>query len=159
MNHLPLRSFSDDWEDLRSRIKRTRWPDGIQESNWGSGFELPFLKDICRYWSEDFDWPKQIDRVSQFPHYRFHSDEGKIHFLHVKGTGPATIPLIMTHGWPGSFLEMLEMIPILTNSAGHGLAADISFDLVIPSLPGFGFSDRPQVEGLNSFRVARIWVS
>ena len=150
------RFSSDQWEDLRSRIKRTRWPDEIQESAWGN--ELQFLKDLCRYWSADFDWQKQIDRLSRFPHYRFQSDQGKIHFLHVKGSGPAAIPLIMTHGWPGSFLEMLEMIPLLTNPAEHGLAANISFDLIVPSLPGFGFSDRPQIEGVNSFRVAEIWV-
>jgi pimeloyl-ACP methyl ester carboxylesterase len=147
---------SDQWEDLRSRIKRTRWPDEIRESAWGN--ELQFLKDLCRYWSEDFDWQKQIDRLSRFPHYRFQSGQGKIHFLHVKGRGPAAIPLIMTHGWPGSFLEMLEMIPLLTNPAEHGLAANTLFDLIVPSLPGFGFSDRPQIEGVNSFRVAEIWV-
>ncbi|ADW71324.1 epoxide hydrolase family protein [Granulicella tundricola] len=149
---------SDHWEDLRSRIKQTRWPDEIPGSDWGSGFELQSLKDLCRYWSEDFDWQKQIDRLSQFPHFRFKSDQGKIHFLHVKGRGPAAIPLILTHGWPGSFLEMLEIVPLLTNPVAHGLAADISFDVVIPSLPGFGFSDRPQSEGVNSFRVAEIWV-
>jgi hypothetical protein len=87
---------SDQWEDLRARIKRTRWPDEIRESDWGD--ELQFLKDLCRYWSEDFDWQKQIDRLSRFPHYRFQSDQGKIHCLHVKGRGPAAIPLIMTHG-------------------------------------------------------------
>ena len=149
---------SDHWEDLRSRIKQTRWPDEIPGSHWGSGFELQSLKDLCQYWSEDFDWQKQIDRLSQFPHFRFESDQGKIHFLHVKGRGPAAIPLILTHGWPGSFLEMLEIIPLLTNPMEHGLAAGISFDVVIPSLPGFGFSDRPQSEGVNSFRVAGIWV-
>lgn len=148
---------SDQWEDLRSRIKRTRWPEEMEHATRGDGFELQFLKDICRYWSEDFSWEEQIARISQFPHYHFKSDQGKIHFLHVKGKGPA-IPLIMTHGWPGSFLEMLEIIPLLTNPAEHGLATDISFDLVVPSLPGFGFSDRPQIEGTNSFRVAEIWV-
>jgi hypothetical protein len=133
---------SDQLEDLRSRIKRTRWPDEIRESDWGN--ELQFLKDLCRYWSEDFDWQKQIDRLSRFPNYRFQSDQGKIHFLHVKGRGPAAIPLIMTHGWPGSFLEMLEMIPLLTNPAEHGLDIDISFDLplaqhVHPDIPALQF--------------------
>ena len=149
---------SDQWEDLRFRLGRTRWPDQIGESDWDNGLELQSLKDLCRFWSEDFDWQKHIGLLSQFPHYHFHSDQGNIHFLHVKGRGPAAIPLIMTHGWPGSFLEMLEIIPLLTNPADHGLSADISFDLVIPSLPGFGFSDRPQIEGVNSFRVAEIWV-
>ena len=149
---------SDQWEDLRFRLGRTRWPDQIGESDWDNGFELQFLKDLCRFWSEDFDWQKHIGLLSQFPHYHFDSDQGSIHFLHVKSRGAAPIPLIMTHGWPGSFLEMLEIIPLLTNPAEHGLSADISFDLVIPSLPGFGFSDRPQIQGVNSFRVAEIWV-
>jgi pimeloyl-ACP methyl ester carboxylesterase len=147
-----------EWEDLRARIKQTRWPDEIQGSSWGNGFDLEFLKDLCRYWSEDFDWQAQIDRFSQFPHYRFESGEGKIHFLHVKGKGPAAIPLIMTHGWPGSFLEMLKIIPLLTNPAEHGFAAEVSFDVVVPSLPGFGYSDRPPTAGVNSFRIAEIWV-
>ena len=149
---------SDQWENLRFRLGRTRWPDQIGESDWDNGSELQFLKDLCRFWSEDFDWHKHIGLLSQFPHYHFHSDQGNIHFLHVKGRGAAAIPLIMTHGWPGSFLEMLEIIPLLTNPVEHGLSADISFDLVIPSLPGFGFSDRPQIQGVNSFRVAEIWV-
>jgi pimeloyl-ACP methyl ester carboxylesterase len=149
---------SDDWEDLRIRIKRTRWPDEIQDSNWGNGFDLQFLKDLCRYWSEDFDWQAQINRLSKFPQFRFQSDVGKIHFLHVKGNGPSPIPLILTHGWPGSFLEMLEIIPLLTHPADHGLAGNVSFDVIVPSLPGFGFSDRPQISGVNSFRVAKIWV-
>jgi pimeloyl-ACP methyl ester carboxylesterase len=146
------------WEDLRSRLKRTRWPDEISGSNWGDGFDLEFLKDLCSYWIEDFDWQAQIHRLSRFPHYRFAANEGKIHFLHVKGKGPAPIPLIMTHGWPGSFLEMLEIIPLLTNPAEHGFAAEVSFDVVVPSLPGFGFSERPQIAGMDAFRVAEIWV-
>ena len=146
------------WEDLRGRIRRTRWPDEIQDSSWGNGFDLDFLKDLCRYWSEDFDWQAQIGQLSQFPHYRFEADKGKIHFLHVKGKGPAAIPLVMTHGWPGSFLEMLEIIPLLTNPAEHGFAAEVSFDVVVPSLPGFGFSDRPQIAGVGAFHVAEIWV-
>jgi pimeloyl-ACP methyl ester carboxylesterase len=143
---------------LRSRLKQTRWPDEIPDSKWGNGFDLEFLKDLCRYWIEDFDWQAQINRLSLFPHYRFAAKVGKIHFLHVKGKGPAPIPLVMTHGWPGSFVEMLEIIPLLTNPAEHGFAADLSFDVVVPSLPGFGFSDRPQIAGVDAFRVAEIWV-
>ena len=153
---LPVSSSA--WEDLRARVKRTRWPDEISNSNWANGFDLKFLKDLCRYWSEDFDWQAQIDRLSLFPHYRFQAEEGKVHFLHVKGKGSSPIPLIMTHGWPGSFLEMLEIIPLLTDPAAHGFAADVSFDVIVPSLPGFGFSDRPQSAGMDAFRVAEIWV-
>src|ERR1700675_3442399 len=85
---------SSAWEDLRARLKRTRWPDEIPDSSWGNGFDLEFLKGLCRYWIEDFDWQAQINRLSLFPHYRFTANEGKIHFLHVKGKGPAPIPLV-----------------------------------------------------------------
>ncbi len=143
------------WDDLRARLKRTRWPDEIPNARWANGFDLEFLRDLCRYWSEDFDWQAQLDRLSVFPHYRFQAAEEKVHFLHAKGKGPAPIPLVMTHGWPGSFLEMLEIVPLLTDPAAHGLAAEVSFDVIVPSLPGFGFSDRPQAGGTNVFRVAR----
>jgi pimeloyl-ACP methyl ester carboxylesterase len=149
---------SSAWEAMRARLKATRWPDELPDSSWSNGFDLKFLKDLCRYWVEDFDWQAQVDRLALLPHYRFQANEGKIHFLHVKGKGPAPIPLVMTHGWPGSFTEMLEIIPLLVNPAEHGLDAGVSFDVVVPSLPGFGFSDRPQIAGVNVFRVAEIWV-
>jgi pimeloyl-ACP methyl ester carboxylesterase len=149
---------SSAWEAMRARLKATRWPDELPDSSWSNGFDLKFLKDLCRYWVEDFDWQAQVDRLALLPHYRFQANEGKIHFLHVKGKGPAPIPLVMTHGWPGSFTEMLEIIPLLVNPAEHGFDADVSFDVVVPSLPGFGFSDRPQIAGVNVFRVAEIWV-
>jgi pimeloyl-ACP methyl ester carboxylesterase len=92
------------------------------------------------------------------PTFPLTSSEGTIHFLHVQGNGPAPIPRIMTHGWPGSFLELLEILPLLTHPAEHGLAAHVSFAVVIPSLPGFGYSDRPRVAGVDAFRVALTWV-
>lgn len=146
------------WEDLRARLKRTRWPDEIPNSNWEYGCNREFLMDLCRYWDEDFDWKAQVDQLSVYPHYRFHTPEGKLHFIHVKGKGPAPIPLVMTHGWPGSFLEMFAMIPLLTDPVAHGFAAEDSFDVIVPSLPGFGFSDAPQAQGMNVFRIAEIWV-
>ncbi len=153
----PAFSFSA-WEDLRFRLKQTRWPDQIPNSGWENGFNREFLMDLCLYWSEGFDWQAQVDRIPALPHYRFNAREGKVHFLHVKGKGPASIPLVLTHGWPGSFLEMLEIIPLLTDPSANGLATETCFDVVVPSLPGFGFSDRPHVPGMNSFRVAEIWV-
>ena len=149
---------SSAWEDLRSRLQRTRWPDEMPDSNWAYGFDREFLTDLCTYWSEHFDWKAQVDRISAFNHYRYQSPEGKVHFIHEKGKGPAPMPLILTHGWPGSFAEMLEIIPLLTDPAAHGFDAADSFDVVVPSLPGFGFSDRPANEGMNAYRVAGIWV-
>lgn len=147
-----------EWEDLRSRLRRTRWPDEIPNSNWTYGFDREFLADLCSYWSESFDWKTQIDRLSAYPHFRFHAREGKIHFVHVKGKGPAPMPIIMTHGWPGSFVEMLGIIPLLTDPAAYGFAAADSFHVIVPSLPGFGFSDRPQAARMDAFRVAELWV-
>lgn len=146
------------WEDLRARLKRTRWPDEIPGSDWTYGFNRQFLVDLCRYWSESFDWKAQIDRLSALPHYKFESTSGRIHFLHVKGKGSASMPIVMTHGWPGSFAEMIKIIPLLTDPEAHGFAPEESFDVVVPSLPGFGFSDRPQAPGVNAFRVAELWV-
>jgi pimeloyl-ACP methyl ester carboxylesterase len=144
-------------EDLRERLRRTRWPDEIQNSNWAFGFDRQFLVDLCAYWKDEFDWKAQLDRLSTFNHYRYQSSEGKIHFIHERGKGSSPMPLILTHGWPGSFLEMLEIIPLLTDPAAHGYSAADSFDVIVPSLPGFGFSDRPGVPGMNVFRVAGIW--
>ena len=145
-------------EDLRNRLRRTRWPDEIPNSNWTYRFDLKFLADLCSYWSDRFDWKAQIERISAFNHYRFQTNEGKIHFIYEKGKGPAPMPLVLTHGWPGSFAEMLEIIPLLTDPAAHGFDAADSFDVVVPSLPGFGFSDRPTNGGMNAQRVADTWV-
>jgi pimeloyl-ACP methyl ester carboxylesterase len=151
-------------EDLRDRLRRTRWPDEIVASDWAYGFDREFLVDLCAYWSDGFDWQAQVARLSGFEHFRFQPAdafvgyEGKIHFLHAKGKGPDPMPLILTHGWPGSFAEMLEIVPLLTDPAAHGFDAADAFDVVVPSLPGFGFSDRPGKPGMNAHRVADLWV-
>jgi pimeloyl-ACP methyl ester carboxylesterase len=149
---------SSSMEDLRSRLQRTRWPDEISNSNWTYGFDLKFLADLSSYWRDCFDWKAQIDRISAFDHYKYQAAVGRVHFIHARGKGPAPMPLILTHGWPGSFAEMLEIIPLLTDPAAHGFDAADSFDVVVPSLPGFGFSDRPINGGMNALRVADIWV-
>jgi pimeloyl-ACP methyl ester carboxylesterase len=135
-------------EDLRERLRRTRWPDQIPDCDWEYGFDLGFLQDICEYWTARFDWGAQLERIARLPHYRFSSSGIGIHFIHVPSRSAAATPLILTHGWPGSFLEMLRIIPLLTDS----------FHVVVPSLPGYGFSDRPVRPGMNAFRIAEIWV-
>jgi pimeloyl-ACP methyl ester carboxylesterase len=152
-----LQFLQPSLEDLRDRLQRTRWPDEIPNSNWTFGFDRQFLIDLCNYWRDEFDWKAQLDRMSAFHHYKYQANEGKIHFIHERGKGPSPMPLIMTHGWPGSFVEMLKIIPLLTDPAAHGYDAVDSFDVVVPSLPGFGFSDRPGHPGMNAFRVAEIW--
>ena len=98
-------------QDLRERLARTRWPDTIPGSGWDYGVSLDYMKEICQYWKDEFDWKRQIEKMSAFHHYRYTSRGADIHFIHERGKGPAPIPLILTHGWPGSFLEMLKVIP------------------------------------------------
>ena len=144
--------------DLRDRLARTRWPDEIPGSGWEYGFERTALAEICRYWREEFDWRAAIGHFSAFEHYRYAGGGMGIHFIHARGQGPAPIPLVLTHGWPGSFVEMLEIIPLLADPASHGRDPAVSFDVVVPSLPGFGYSDRPGERGMSLFRVAELWV-
>jgi len=146
-------------DDLHDRLTRTRWPDEIPGTNWEYGVDLSFLQQICAYWRDGFDWKAQVERFSRFHHYRYSSGSIGIHFIHERGKGPAPIPLILTHGWPGSFLEMMRIIPLLTDPANHGGNAADAFDVVIPSLPGYGFSGRPAAPGMNVFRVAELWAS
>jgi pimeloyl-ACP methyl ester carboxylesterase len=144
-------------DDLHSRLERTRWPDEVASGTWLYGADLAFLRDLCRYWRESFDWRRELDHMARFRHFRYASSDGWIHFIHERGRGPSPIPLVLTHGWPGSFLEMMKIIPLLTDPAAHGGDPSVSFDVVVPSLPGFGFSDRPSRPGMNTRRMAGIW--
>ena len=146
-------------QDLRSRLAQTRWPDEIPGSGWEYGVDLEFMRELCGYWKDQFDWQAQIQNLSAFHHYLYNTDDTAIHFIHERGKGPSPIPLILTHGWPGSFLEMLKIIPLLTDPARHGGDPAVSFDVVVPSLPGFGFSGRPTKPGMNPFRIADLWLS
>ena len=149
--------FSEsDLEDLQDRLGRIRWPDDAPGS-WEYGFDRRFLQQICAYWRNHFDWKLQVNRLSAFHHYRYESPGLGIHFIHERGNGPSPIPLLLTHGWPGSFIEMLRIIPLLTDPAANGGDATDVFDVVVPSLPGFGFSDRPVRGGMNTSRVADLW--
>jgi len=159
---MPLEPFSIPFsheavDDLRDRLVRTRWPDEIPGSGWEYGFDLRFLQGICDHWRERFDWKAQVEKLSTLHHCRYVSDGIGIHFIHERGKGPAPIPIILTHGWPGSFLEMMRIIPLLTDPASHGADHADSFDVVVPSLPGYGFSDRPTCRGMNLFRTAELW--
>ncbi|MDE1177540.1 MAG: epoxide hydrolase [Edaphobacter sp.] len=149
---------SADWEDLRRRIRQTRWPDEISNSDWIDGASRVFLQELCDYWGDSFDWKSQVLRLSKLPHYHMQTTGGKVHFLHFKSSGSAPIPLVMTHGWPGSFLEFLEIVPLLTSPEVHGFSNQHSFDVIIPSLPGFGFSESPKARGTDAFRIAAMWV-
>ena len=146
-------------EDLRSRLAQTRWPDDIPGTGWEYGISLEYMQQLCQYWREKFDWKAQVEQLSKLHHYRYTAEGGGVHFIHQRGKGPAPMPLVLTHGWPGSFLEMLKIIPLLTDPASQGGDPADSFDVVVPSLPGYGFSDRPTQRGMNTFRMAELWAA
>lgn len=144
-------------DDLKDRLARTRWPDEVEGAGWDYGTNLYYLKTLVDYWQHEFDWRAQEKKLNQFAHFRADIDGLGIHFIHERGRGQNPLPIIITHGWPGSFCEMLKIIPLLTDPAGHGGDPADSFDVIVPSLPGFGFSDRPNVRGVTMTKTAELW--
>jgi len=143
--------------DLRQRIAATRWPDELDGAGWDYGTNLAYLKGLVAYWRDGFDWRAQEARLNQFAQFRADIDGVGVHFIHERGRGPSPLPLIITHGWPSSFAQMLKIIPPLTDPARYGGDPADAFDVVVPSLPGFGFSDRPRERGVNGQRIAALW--
>jgi len=137
--------------DLKTRLKNTRWPDEIENAEWKLGTNLSYLKELTDYWLNKFDWREIEKEINALPNFIADVDGYSIHFIHIKSKSKNPLPLILTHGWPGSFLEMLKIAPMLTGDL------DFSFDLVIPSIPGFGFSPPSKKEGCNSRKVAGLW--
>ncbi|MEO8780028.1 MAG: epoxide hydrolase family protein [Rhodanobacter sp.] len=146
-------------DDLRLRLARTRWPDEMLGSGWRNGTDLAYLRQLVEYWLDEFDWRAQEARLNRLSHYRTVIDDVPIHFVHERGQGKNPLPLIMTHGWPGSFLEMEKILPRLTHPDRFGGAEEDAFDVVIPSVPGFGFSVRPVLGGMNGRKVAGLWAA
>src|SRR6266516_61196 len=144
--------------DLRRRIAATRFPDKELVADASQGVQLATIQELARYWGSDYDFGRVEARLSAFPHFITAIDGLDIHFIHVKSRHENALPLIITHGWPGSVIEMLEVIGPLTNPTAHGGDADDAFDLVLPSLPGYGFSGEPADLGWDPGRVARAWV-
>jgi len=138
-------------DDLKFRISHTRWTDEILGSGWQFGAKLSYVKDLVHYWANQFEWRKVEKEINQYPNYIAEIDGIKIHFLHIKGAGKTSVPLIITHGWPGSFLEMTKLIPLLTTNP------EFSFDLIIPSVVGFGFSQKQNIPGCNLWLIADLW--
>ena len=138
-------------DDLNDRIKKVRWPDEIKNSDWKYGTSLSYIKELADYWLEEFDWRIIEKEINSFPNFIADVDGNQIHFLHIKSNKKNAIPIIITHGWPGSFLEMLKIIPYLTESE------ESPFDLVIPSIIGFGFSKKPTENGSDYGFNAELW--
>ena len=143
--------------DLKRRVEATRWPDEIENTGWDYGSNLAYIKSLTDYWKNGYDWRRQEAALNRLPQYRVALDGFHVHFVHVRGKGPRPLPLIITHGWPGSFMEMVKIIPLLTDPVAHGGKAEDAFDVVVPSLPGYGFSDRPKDRGMDQNRIAALW--
>lgn len=146
-------------EDLRSRLRQTRWPEKEPVSDWRQGVPLARAKALCDYWLNRYDWRRCEAVLNGYPQYRTVIDGLGIHFLHIRSPEPDALPLLMTHGWPGSVIEFLKVIGPLTDPAGHGGDRRDAFHLVLPSLPGYGFSDKPAETGWDAARTARAWLT
>jgi pimeloyl-ACP methyl ester carboxylesterase len=144
-------------EELRRRIRHTRWPDAIPASGWSYGSDPDYLRELLGYWAEGFDWRDREAELNALPQFRAEVDGIGIHFVHERGSGPSPLPLVISHGWPSTFVEMLELIPRLAHPERYGGDPRDAFDVVVPSLPGFGFSDPPRRPGVTKTRVAALW--
>jgi pimeloyl-ACP methyl ester carboxylesterase len=147
---------SEVLSDLRQRLKNTRWSYQPEGTNWDAGTSLDYLKELVDYWQNTYDWRKQETALNQFAHFKTEVDGIGIHFIHERGKGPNPFPIILTHGYPDSFYRFAKIIPMLTDPASFGGRAEDAFDVVVPDLPGYGFSDKPTKNG-TIFHVNDSW--
>ena len=155
----PFRSNVPDEQlaDLRRRIAATRWPDRETVNDRSQGAQLAKLQELVRYWGTEYDWRKCEATLNALPQFMTTIDDVDIHFIHVRSSNPNALPIIVTHGWPGSVIEQLKIIGPLANPMAHGASASDAFHVVVPSLPGYGFSGRPTGTGWDPDRIARAW--
>lgn len=151
-------AISDDiLADLKSRLARTRWPEAELVDDWSQGAPLKWIKEVCAYWADGYDWRAREARLNRFDQFITEIDGLDIHFLHVRSKEPSALPLIITHGWPGSIVEFQKVIAPLTDPAAHGGNPADAFHVICPSLPGFGFSAKPTSTGWGVDRIAATW--
>jgi pimeloyl-ACP methyl ester carboxylesterase len=148
--HVP----DEEIDDLIARLARTRFPDEIDGVGWDYGTSLAYLKDLVEYWRDDFDWRAQEQRLNRFDHFKTNIDGLDLHFIHQRSERADAMPIVLSHGWPGSFIEFIELIGPLSDPGRYGADADDAFHVVVVSLPGFGFSDKPRVPGYTPERMA-----
>ncbi|MDG4863886.1 epoxide hydrolase [Streptomyces sp. T-3] len=144
-------------DDLRTRLEQTRWPDELPGAGWSYGAALPYVKGLAEYWRTAYDWRKHEARLNELPQFITEIDGAQVHFLHVRSPEPDALPLLLTHGWPGSIVEFLDLIGPLTDPKAHGANSAPAFHVVVPAIPGFGFSGPTGDQGWNATRVARAW--
>jgi pimeloyl-ACP methyl ester carboxylesterase len=146
-------------KDLRHRIKNTRWPDKETVADDSQGVQLETMKKLAEYWAHDYDWRKAEKKLNSYPQFMTNIDGLDIHFIHVRSTYKNALPVIITHGWPGSIIEQLKVIGPLTNPTAYGGSEEDAFHVVIPSLPGYGFSGKPTQPGWDPVRIANAWIT
>jgi pimeloyl-ACP methyl ester carboxylesterase len=147
----------DDLVDLRQRITATRWPEKETVDDFSQGVPLATMQKLARYWTTEYDWRKVEARLNALPHFITEIDGLDIHFIHVRSKHENALPVIVTHGWPGSIIEQLKIVDPLVNPTAHGGKASDAFDVVIPSMPGYGFSGKPTTTGWDQARIAHAW--
>jgi pimeloyl-ACP methyl ester carboxylesterase len=145
-------------DDLKRRLAQTRWPEAQTVGDWSQGVPLGEARSLVEYWRDRYDWRRFETKLNSFPQFRTEIDGLGFHFIHVKSRHEEALPIIMTHGWPGSIIEFLDVIGPLTDPTAHGGRAEEAFHVVVPSLPGFGFSDKPAAVGWSVQRTAQAWV-
>ena len=151
-------SFSDaELAEMRRRIKATRWPEKEPVADFSQGVPLETMQKLARYWATEYDWRKVEARLNALPNFITEIDGLDIHFIHVRSKHENALPVIVTHGWPGSIIEQLKIVDPLVNPTAHGGKASDAFDVVIPSMPGYGFSGKPTTTGWDQTRIARAW--
>jgi epoxide hydrolase len=144
-------------DDLQTRLRLTRWPDKETVSDWSQGVPLATIQNLCEYWQKDYDWRKCEKLLNSYPQFTTTIDGVEIYFLHIRSKHRDVLPLLITHGWPGSVLEFRHIIDKLVDPEAHGGSAEDAFHLVIPALPGYAFSGKPKENGWDHQRTARAW--
>ncbi|MEU9414471.1 epoxide hydrolase [Streptomyces sp. NPDC048272] len=157
-----LRTAPAALEDLAARLRATRWPDEPEDAGWSLGTDLGYLRELVAHWADGFDWPAREAELARLPHHRVAIGGLGVHFVHVRAVAPAgsdrpALPLVLSHGWPDSFWRYSKVIPFLTDPGAHGADPADAFDVVVPDMPGFGYSDRPVGPPLDAIAVAGLW--
>jgi len=154
-----FRASDDDLADLKRRIAATRWPDKETVDNDTQGVQLATMRKLADYWAGEYDWRKVEARLNSYPNFITNIDGLDIHFIHVRSKHADALPIVITHGWPGSIVEQLKIIEPLTDPTAHGGRTEDAFDVIIPSMPGYGFSERPKEAGWGPPRIAQAWIT
>ncbi len=157
INPFSIETTEQELADLKQRLALTRWPDEETPNDWSQGIPLAYMKEIQEYWLSSYDWPSRLEQLNRWPGYKTEIDDLDFHFLHIRSDSPTAVPLVLTHGWPGSIVEFQKVIGPLTDPASFGGDDADAFNLVIPTLPGFGYSGKPAEPGWNIERIASAW--